>query len=130
MDDVDVMDEVEAPLDARTEAQIDAFIARSVGVPPPARVTSVRFDESQDRVVILIDDGCRLEIPRSNLQCIATAPLEQVREVEPFMLGTAINWPQLDYAFPLDGLREGRYGNDQWMKILRQAREPQLQKAS
>lgn len=116
--------------EAEWDRQIDAAKARSGSVPPPARVTSVRFDESQDRVVILIDDGCRLEIPRSNLEGIAGATPEQARDVESFMLGTAINWPQLDYAFPLEGLREGRYGSEQWMKALRQAREAQVQRAS
>jgi hypothetical protein len=116
--------------EAAWDRQIDDARARAACMPPPARVTSVRLDESQDRVVIQIDDGCRLEIPRSNLECIATATPEQARDVEPFMLGTAINWPQMDFAFPLEGLREGRYGSEQWMKTLRQAREPELQKAS
>jgi hypothetical protein len=112
------------------DSQIDEARLRASNEEPPARITSARFDEDHDVVRLVIDDGSQLVIPRGNFQLVADATPEQARDVEIFMLGTAINWPQLDMPFSLEGLREGRYGNQQWMSELAARRRILLQKAS
>jgi hypothetical protein len=34
------------------------------------------------------------------------------------MLGKALRWEELDADFLVDGLRQGLYGNERWMKHL------------
>jgi hypothetical protein len=38
------------------------------------------------------------------------------------MLGMALHWEELDVDFRVDGLRQGLYGNERWMKQLEQRR--------
>lgn len=112
------------------DSQIDRALRRAAGERPRSRIESVSFDEAEDMIRIAVDDGVVLAIPRTNLQGVANATVEEVRDMEIIMSGTAIDWPRLDMPMPLDGLREGRYGNEQWMAELSLRRQESLKKAS
>jgi Protein of unknown function (DUF2442) len=111
-------EELEAPLDAETEAMIDAALERAKHEPAPVTAVSVSFDKAHRLLIVMLCNGCRIVIPQEDLQHLADASVEDAAEVEIEMLGTGIHWEKLDLDFSVEGLIEGRRGNADWMKRL------------
>jgi hypothetical protein len=111
-------EELEAPLDAETEAMIDAALERAKDEPAPVIATSVSFNKEHRLLIVVLCNGQRLAIPQEDLQHLADASLEDAADVSIEMLGLGIHWEKLDLDFSVQGLVEGRRGNARWMEHL------------
>jgi hypothetical protein len=101
-----------------TDEEIDAAIEAAKSLPPRPVAVSVEYLPSADLVVIRLDTGGRLAIPREYLQGLENATEAQLKEIEIYS-GVDIAWPQLDVDHYLPYLLEHRYGNKKWMESLR-----------
>jgi hypothetical protein len=113
-------EELEAPLDAETEAMIDAALERAKNEPAPVTAASVSFNKEHRLLIVVLCNGQRLAIPQEDLQYLADASAEDAADVSIEMLGFGIHWEKLDLDFSVEGLIEGRRGNADWMNSLRE----------
>jgi hypothetical protein len=104
--------------DLTTEADIEAAYERARNSPPLPRAISAAYDRSVDVIILHMDNGRRLVIPREDLQGLENATEEQVAHIEIFG-GLDVAWPQLDLDHYLPALMEGIYGSDEWMQTLK-----------
>jgi len=111
-------EELEAPLDAETEAMIDAALERAKNEPAPVTAASVSFDKEHRLLIVVLCNGSRIVIPQEDLQYLADASVEDASDVSIEMLGVGIHWEKLDLDFSVEGLIEGRRGNARWMEHL------------
>jgi hypothetical protein len=102
-----------------TDADIEAALEEASKRPPrPVAVCAEYVGGDADLVVIRLDKGGRLAIPREYLQGLENATEAQLKEIE-IHSGVDIAWPQLDVDHYLPYLLEHRYGNKKWMESLR-----------
>jgi hypothetical protein len=106
------------PLSAEEEARIDEAIANARDPYDYEVAVSAEYDSVHELLLVKLKSGQRLAIPREDLQDLADADPDKVAKVEIEMLGMALHWEELDAGFLVDGLRQGRYGNERWMKKL------------
>jgi hypothetical protein len=111
-----------ARLSADIEEQIDRALAEATDVPPERMAVGARFDAPTNMLILVLGDGRRVAIPREDLQGLATASDEDVAQVEIDMLGMALHWEKPDMDFLVEGLLEGRTGNEGWMERLEEKR--------
>ncbi len=106
-----------------TEADIRAALerARLDTEPDPPIAISAEYDARLDLVLLHLDNGRRLVIPRENLQGLESATEAQRSQIEIFG-GYDIAWPQLDLDHYLPELLEGIYGSEAWMHSLEHRR--------
>ena len=104
--------------DLTTEADIHAALERANTEPPTPVALSASYDRGLDVIVLHIDNGRRLVIPREDLQGLENATANQIAQIEIFG-GLDIAWPQLDLDHYLPALMEGIYGSDRWMQSLK-----------
>ncbi len=100
-----------------TDADIDAALERAKMQPPTPMALSAAYDRALDVIVLQIDNGRRLVIPREELQGLEKATEAQISQIEIFN-GLDIAWPQLDLDHYLPALMQGIYGSEEWMKTL------------
>jgi hypothetical protein len=103
-----------------TEADIDAALKRARLEPELPRAISAEYDQVQDAIVLQIDDGRRLVIPRKVMQGLESATESQLSQIEIYG-GSDIAWPQLDVDHNLRSLLVNRYGSEKWMKSLKKS---------
>jgi hypothetical protein len=118
--ETDLIDAV--PLSAEEEARIDEAIRNSRDPYDYEVAVSAEYDRSRDLLLVKLKSGQWLAIPREELQDLAGADPDKVSKVELEMLGMSLHWEELDVDFRVDGLRQGLYGNERWMKQLEQRR--------
>ncbi|MDE1162513.1 MAG: DUF2442 domain-containing protein [Acidobacteriaceae bacterium] len=111
-------EELEAPLDAESEAMIERALAEARDPEPDEVATSVRYVPEQEMFVLTLLTGRRVMIPREELQDVAAATREQAADVVLDMLDSAVWWRTLDVAFSVKGLADGLRGNQRWMEKL------------
>jgi hypothetical protein len=110
------------PLSAEEEARIDEAIRNARDPYDYEVAVSAEYDRSRELLLVKLKSGQWLAIPREDLQDLAEADPDKVSKVELEMLGMALHWEELDVDFRVDGLRQGSYGNERWMKQLEQRR--------
>jgi hypothetical protein len=111
-----------ARLSADIDEQIDRAIANARDPYDYEVAVSAEYDRVHELLLVKLKSGQRLAIPREDLQGLADADPEKISKVEIEMLGKALHWEELDADFLVDGLRQGLYGNERWMKQLEQRR--------
>ena len=111
-----------ARLSADIDEQIDRAIANARDPYDYEVAVSAEYDRIHELLLVKLKSGQRLAIPRENLQGLAEADPDKISKVEIEMLGMALHWEDLDVDFRVDGLRQGLYGNERWMKQLEQRR--------
>ena len=79
------------------------------------------YDAARDRVVVELDTGFSLGIPRHALEGLSAASPEQLQRVEILGPGTAITWDEPDVGFTIAGLVQGVFGSERWMAELGRA---------
>jgi hypothetical protein len=102
-----------------TDAEIDAAYQRyeeRLATEPLA--VSVRYLPSRDVVVIEMNNGASLVIPRRLLQGLSEASQAHLRHATIAASGTCLRWPDLDADFTIMGLLHGIYGGKKWMSEL------------
>ena len=114
-------------LDLTTDEDIDAALEDARDLPPLPQALSAEYNRAADVIILRIDNGRRLVIPREEMQGLRDATPEQISQIEIFG-GTDICWPQLDLDHYLPSLLEGRYGNERWMQGL--TRPPAIAQAA
>ena len=100
-----------------TDREIEAALEEAKSQPPYATALSAEYNRALDLVIIRIDNGQRLVIPREQLQGLDRATPEQLAKVE-VRFGSDIGWWDLDVHHHLSSLLEGRYGSKKWMESL------------
>ena len=111
-----------ARLSADIDEQIDRAIANARDPYDYQVAVSAEYDRSRELLLVKLKSGQWLAIPREDLQDLADADPDKVSKVELEMLGMALHWEELDVDFRVDGLRQGSYGNEHWMKQLERRR--------
>ncbi len=111
-----------ARLSADIDEQIDRAIANARDPYDYEVAVSAEYDRSRELLLVKLKSGQWLAIPREDLQDLADADPDKVGKVELEMLGMALHWEELDVDFRVDGLRQGLYGSERWMKQLEQRR--------
>lgn len=106
-------------IDLTTDEEIDAALEAARHLPPEPVAVSAEWNRALDVIMLRLDNGRRLVIPRENMQGLQDATPEQIADVQIFF-GVDICWPQLDLDHNLRSLLKGRYGNDRWMEDLEQ----------
>jgi Protein of unknown function (DUF2442) len=100
-----------------TDAEIDAAIARASVMDDEPRVVSVEYRPSPglDVLILRMNDGHRVLIPREDLEGLQTATRAQIGNVEILGNGTGLHWPALDLDHYVPSLLRGVYGTKRWM---------------
>ena len=111
-----------ARLSADIDRQIDEAIANARDPRDEEVAVSAEYDRRHDLLLVRLRTGQRLAIPREDLQGLADADPDKVSKVELEMLGMSLHWEELDVDFRVDGLRQGSYGSERWMRQLEQRR--------
>lgn len=106
--------------DLTTEADIVAAMKRARQEPPLPEALEAQYIRSLDLIILKIDSGQRLVIPREQLQGLENATEAQLSDIQIFG-GLDIAWPQLDVDHYLPHLLEGKYASEKW----KQARQKQ-----
>ena len=104
-------------MDLTTDEEIDAALEEARNLPPEPPAVSAEWNRALDVILLRLDNGRRLVIPREDLQGLRDATPEQISDIQVFF-GVDICWPQLDLDHSLRWLLKGRYGNDHWMEAL------------
>jgi hypothetical protein len=100
-----------------TDAEIDAALELAKSLPPEPHALSGEYNRELDLIILRLDDGRRLVLPREQMQGLQNATEAQLAHIEIFG-GTDIAWPSLDVDHNLRSLLVGRYGSEKWMKSL------------
>jgi hypothetical protein len=113
--------ETQKPVTGMSDAEIDAWLeeARQDTSPPDPSALSAEYIRSLDLVLIKIDDGSRLTIPREQMQGLENATPEQLAHIEIFG-GNDIAWPDLDVDHYLPHLMAGEYSSESWKQARKQ----------
>ncbi|HEY1883231.1 MAG TPA: DUF2442 domain-containing protein [Candidatus Cybelea sp.] len=102
-----------------TNVQIDAaYRRREKRLRAEPLATSVRFLPSRGAVLIEMNNGAALIIPRRLLQGLRAASPAQLRRARIDAKGTVVSWPELDADFTIVSLLHGVYGGKRWMSEL------------
>lgn len=102
-----------------TDAEIAA--ARAAGrtrALEEAHAVEARYDAERDTVVVELDTGATLSIPRTLLQGLGDATAEQLAAVEVLGAGGTLLWDEPNVAFSIDSLVRGVFGSRAWMSAL------------
>jgi hypothetical protein len=102
-----------------TNAEIDAAYRRyDERLAKEPLATKVRYLPSRDLVLVEMNNGASLTIPRRLLQGLAGASPAQLRHACIAADGTIVSWPDLDADFTIMSLLQGVYGGRSWMSGL------------
>lgn len=105
-----------------TNREIAAAVARgNKRLASEPLAVSARYDVRNDRIVIELNSGFLLGIPRRLLEGLEKATPAQLKRVEILGPGTAIAWNAPDVGFSIVGLMRGLVGSPTWMKELGRA---------
>lgn len=105
-----------------TDAAIDAALAvgRALDEQEP-HALSASYDPTDDRLVVELDNGYGMHIPRRWLQGLEHATPAQLQHVRILGPGTAIAWNDPDVGFTVEGLWNNVFGSRRWMSVLGRA---------
>ena len=102
-----------------TTAQIDtAFRRRDQRLAKEPLAISVRYIPTRNSIVVEMNNGASLVIPRQLLQGLGDASESQLRHARVTGRGTSLSWPDLDADFTIMSLLHGVYGGKKWMSEL------------
>jgi hypothetical protein len=100
-----------------SDGEIDRAIERAAGLQGEPRVIAVEYKPGAglDLLILKLNDGHRVLIPREDLEGLQSATRRQVAEVEILGNGTGLHWPALDLDYYVPNLLRGIYGTKRWM---------------
>lgn len=102
-----------------TDVDIDAaFRRRDRRLAREPLAISVRYIPTRSTVVVKMNNGASLAIPRHLLQGLDDASPSQLRNACVTGGGTSLGWPDLDADFTIVSLLHGIYGGRKWMSEL------------
>jgi hypothetical protein len=80
----------------------------------------VRYVPLLKILIIGLSNGGRIALPIEDVPELSKATKKVLQNCELAGRGTAINFPDIDVALPIDGIIEGVYGKSRWMAELGQ----------
>ncbi|MGD0051177.1 MAG: DUF2442 domain-containing protein [Vulcanimicrobiaceae bacterium] len=102
-----------------TQSAVEAaYRRREARLASEPLAVGVRYDRVGDTVVVEMNNGAVLVIPRGLMQGLSSASDEQLQQGTVAGHGTALRWPDLDADFTLLSLLGGVYGGKRWMSEL------------
>ena len=101
--------------DLTTDDDIDRALAEAATQPDRPAATSAEYNRDFDMIILRLDTGRRLLIPREELQGLENATEAQLSEIE-IHAGVDIAWPQIDVDHYLPHLLEGKYASERWQQ--------------
>jgi hypothetical protein len=102
-----------------TNAAIDAAYRRyDERLAKEPLATKVQYRPSRDVVIVEMNNGASLIIPRPLMQGLNDATPAQLRGACIVGHGTVLSWPELDADFTVMSLLHGVYGGGRWMSEL------------
>jgi hypothetical protein len=102
-----------------TNVAIDAaFRRRERRLSREPLATLVRYVPTHDSVMVEMNNGASLIIPRRLLQGLGDASVSKLRNACVSGHGTSVSWPDLDADFTIVSLLHGVYGGKKWMSEL------------
>ena len=102
-----------------SDVDIDAALEAARRAPAETLGISAEYLGGRaDVVIVRLNTGGRLVLPREDLQGLSEATDAQLSEIK-LWNGTGISWPQLNVDHDLRALLEHRYGSKKWMEGLR-----------
>ena len=104
-----------SPTDAELDEARRRYEAR-IAVEPLA--THVYYDRVGDTIVVEMNNGAALVIPRRLMQGLTNATPEQLQRAQLCGDGTFIDFDELDAQFTVVSLLMGIYGGKRWMSEL------------
>jgi hypothetical protein len=107
------------PNDLTTDEEIDAALEMAKEFEGEPRVVAAEYLGGRADVVVLrLNTGGRLAIPREYLQGLQDGTEAQLSEIQLWGGGISVSWPQLDVDHYLPHLLKRRYGDARWMEAL------------
>jgi hypothetical protein len=79
---------------------------------------TVRYDQTTDRLIIVLKNGVIIEIPRLLVQGLATAAPLELNQAQLGPRGASIHWEELQVDLSVAGLLTGVFGTRAWMAEL------------
>jgi hypothetical protein len=71
-------------------------------------------------IIIGLNNGRRIALPIEKVPTLSKATQKVLQNCELLGRGTAINFPDIDVALPIDGIIKGVYGKRRWIAELGQ----------
>ena len=106
---------VEWMLDPDIEGQLDRDLEDAKNQPDRPMAVRAEYNRDFDMIILRLDTGRRLLIPREELQGLENASESQLSQIE-IHAGVDIAWPQLDVDHYLPHLLEGKYASERWQQ--------------
>ena len=75
----------------------------------------VDYNRRSRKIVIELSNGCTLLVPPELAQGLSGATPAELADARIIGPGTAIDWPQRDVQFSVEGLLAGNFGSRTWM---------------
>jgi hypothetical protein len=101
-----------------TDAEIEAALQRAKMLDHEPCAESVEYVPAFNLLIVGLSNQRRLVLPMEDVQGLAGATPEQLRNYELLGEGTGISFPDLDVDLYVPALIDGVYGNRQWMAQL------------
>jgi hypothetical protein len=102
-----------------TDDEIDASIEEARRLEKyDRRVVRASYSDGTDSIILLLENGVTLSVPRRLLQGLTEAEPNALNNIELLGRGTGLYWPEMDVAHLVSGLLAGVYGSARWMKHL------------
>jgi hypothetical protein len=79
------------------------------------RAVAARYDAGRGRVVIILSTGVELGLAPRDVEGLADASAEDLREIEIEAEGLGVHFPRLDADLYVPALLEGVLGSRRWM---------------
>jgi hypothetical protein len=98
-----------------TDAEIDAALERAKLLKDEPLARTVKYVPNLNLLIIGLNNGQRLVLPIEDVPELGKLTKKQFENWELLGRGTAINFPDVDVALPVDGIIEGVYGIRRWM---------------
>lgn len=101
--------------DVTTDAEIDAALERAKLLDDEPLARTVKYEQKLNLLIIGLNNGQRLVLPLEDVPELGKLTKKGFENWELLGRGTAINFPDIDVALPIDGIIEGVYGRRRWM---------------
>jgi hypothetical protein len=102
-------------VDITTEADLDAALKRAKAHDNGPLARTVKYVQDHNLLIIGLNNGQRLILPLEDVPELKGLTKKQFANWELLGRGTAINFPGIHVALPIDGIIEGIYGRRRWM---------------
>jgi Protein of unknown function (DUF2442) len=113
------MDKHRKAKDVTTDAEQDGAFERAK-LHDNDLARTVQYVSLLKIIIIGLNSGRRIALPIEEVPALSKATQKVLQNCELLGRGTAINFPDIEVALPIDGIIKGVYGKSRWMAELGQ----------